>query len=321
MIDKLELRVVRSTPFRPAVHKLLREVNFATALSRVRPSRFYAAVADLRPLGIDAILHANYKMGDRHDHKLELLDTGKKSYSDLVAQVESAFEANPEHLEIMRIDLCADVPGTPVMWFQPRVRIKYKRLGHEIGKLEYDKIGRTGVETLSAGKRPNIFRIYDKVAESKMQFRKMLRKANTDAEPPTFEEEFGFAPDAVLTRVERQIGGARIPDCISTFGKLAYAPEFNPFTPLEITSGTGAEMPPIQEAGLDEWLKGTRLNELAHEMGMQQLRGFMNKHSNGNAARYFEKYGKYFPQSGEQALTSERIYEIYRKSVIRQLAA
>jgi hypothetical protein len=68
-----------------------------------------------------------------------------------------------------------------------------------------------------------VTRGYDKVAESKMQFRKMKRKANKDADELDFEKEFGFPEDAVLTRVERQCGGGRIPEEVSTFGQLSRA--------------------------------------------------------------------------------------------------
>ena len=221
----------------------------------------------------------------------------------------------------MRIDLCADVPGTPVSWFQPRVRVKYKRFANERGELEYEQMGNRRIETLTIGKRPCLFRIYDKAAESKVQLEKSNRKTSPDAEPLEFEKEFGFSPDAVLTRIERQFGGGRIPPELATFGKLACAPNYNPFAPLEIVNGSGSKLPTVEECGgVKEWLCGMKLHELVREWGMQQLRAWLNRHSPGNAARIIERYRDFILRDDE-ALTTERIYEIYRDSVIRQLSA
>ncbi len=322
MNDKLDLGIPEKALFRSEVQSAIREVDYRTGLSRFRPSRFYLGRGDLRPLGIDAILHVGYKFGDSHDHKLELLDTGKKSYSDLVTIIEAVTYADPEQLRVMRIDLCADVPGVPVLWFQPRVRVKYKRFANEIGQLKYERIGRGGIETLTAGKRPNLIRIYDKVAESKEQFRKILRKYSRDSESPTFENEFGFPENAIVTRVERQFGGDRIPECLNTFAKLPRAPEFNPFTSIEIIDGRGSRVPTIAECGgLTEWVIGTRYRELRDEMGMQQFRAFLNRHSQGNASRIIEKYSRFFAAGDDDCLDVGRIFSIYRQSAVRQLSA
>ena len=72
---------------------------------------------DIRPVGIDALLHFSLKRkeNDPHEgeHKLELLDTGMKTYTDLVAQIEGTVECAIDDLELMRIDLCVDMYGIP----------------------------------------------------------------------------------------------------------------------------------------------------------------------------------------------------------------
>jgi hypothetical protein len=208
VIDKIELRVQSGTRFTRPVQEAIREIDYLGGRTCVRRSQYYTGIADLRPLGIDALLHGYRKRGN-HDHKLELLDTGKKAYSDLVAQVESTFETDPMKLSLMRVDLCTDIPGTPVSWFQPRVRVKYKRFASERGELEYEQMGNRKIETLKVGQRPNLFRIYDKAAECKVQFKRLQRKTSPDADLLDFEKEFGFHPDSVLTRIERQMVGER----------------------------------------------------------------------------------------------------------------
>lgn len=222
----------------------------------------------------------------------------------------------------MRVDLCADVPDVPVSWFLPRLRIRHKRISHQIGPLKCEVIGKAGIETISAGRRPNIVRVYDKVAESRMQFRRMMKRCSRDADPLDFEKEFGFREDAVLTRVERQFGGGRIPDAVSTFGKLIHAPEFNPFDVLEITGDTGARLPSVQECeSTTEYLAGMELYRMASEMGLQTVRRWLNKESRGNAARLLKRYHRFLPGSSTGSVTVKHLYEIYRASVTQQLAA
>ncbi len=143
MIDKIELRIANGTGFTAPVQQTIREINYQGGTGHVHRSRHYAGIADLRALGIDAFLHAYCKHGN-HDHKLELLGTGKKHYSELISEIEAVCDTDPFKLLLTRVDLCADVLGTPVVWFLPRVRIKYKRFANERGELEYEQMGNLG---------------------------------------------------------------------------------------------------------------------------------------------------------------------------------
>ena len=325
MIDKLELRLPRVTLFRPAVREFLAESRHFKKSSRTMGPGRYEWVTNLRPIGIDALLHYSLKREANDPHegesKLELLDTGTKGFSDLVVQVDETVECPADDLDIMRIDLCADLHAVPVEWFFSRMRVKFKRIANEIGILKYQRIGKAGIETLSAGKRPNIVRVYDKVAESKDQLRKLQRRRSRDADELTLEREFGIAENAVITRVERQYGGQRIPREIDSFGRLSRLPEFNPFTNVEIRNGTGANIPTIPECGLDAWLSGSMLHELKEKMGEKQFRRWLSKNSTGNAARYMKKYADFLQPEGDGLLTTETIFRTYRESVMKQLAA
>jgi hypothetical protein len=325
MIDKLELRLPRVTVLRPLVREFIAESRHFKNSTRTMGSGRYEWVTDVRPVGIDALLHYSLKReeNDPHEgeHKLELLDTGKKGYSDLAGQVEAVIECSADDLDIMRIDLCADMYGVPVEWFLGRMRVRFKRIAHEFGIPKYQRIGKAGIQTVSAGRRPNIVRVYDKVAECKDQLRKLQRKRSRDADELTLEREFGISENAVITRVERQFGGQRIPRAIECFGLLSRLPEFNPFTNIEICNGTGARVPTIPECGLDTWLTGTLLHQFQTEMGEQQFRRWLNANSAGNAARYRKKYADFLQPEGDNLLTNETIFQTYRKSVMEQLAA
>jgi hypothetical protein len=110
MIDKLDLRVPYSSVLCPAVDRYIRWAPAESYSSRVRPSMHYAGKADLRPIGLDAVLHLECRHGQKNS-KLEVLDVGKKPYSEIVNIIESVAEVNPDELGIMRVDLTADVAG------------------------------------------------------------------------------------------------------------------------------------------------------------------------------------------------------------------
>jgi hypothetical protein len=325
LIDKLELRLPAMTLFHRRVREFILESRNCDYSSRVIPSKRYEWVTGLQPIGIEALLHYSLKRREnephRGEHKLELLDTGKKHYSAIVEQIEMVIEGPIDDLDIMRIDLCADVHGTPMEWFLQRGRVKFKRIAHEIGQMKYQCIGKAGIQTLSAGKRPNMVRIYNKVDEYKEQLRKMHRKRSADAEDLTLESEFGVSENDVITRVERQFGGQRIPGVIDSFGKLSSLPTFDPFNNIEIRNGSGAKVPNIEECGLDMWLTGMRLREMRDEMGEQQFRRFLSKHSAGNQSRYQKRYADFLEPDGDNLLTSGTLFETYRDSVVKQLSA
>lgn len=325
MIDKLELRLPALTAFQREVREFMLEARHFHDSTRAMPAKRYEWRTDLRPIGRDVILHYGLKRpeGDMHsrEHKLEILDTGKKSYSELAALLDRTIQVLPDDLEIMRIDLCADIHGVPIAWFLPRARVKFKRYAHEIGEAKYQRIGTRGIETICAGKRPNMVRFYDKVAECEMQLKRLQRKQSRDADTLTLESEFGIIPGSVITRVERQYGGNRIPREIGTFNQLAQLPQFDPFTNIEIVNGTGVKAPTVEECGLDTWLAGTRLAELHAEMGEQQFRRFLSRHSSGNAARIRKKYRDFLATGSDHPVTPATLRETFCKSVTEQLAA
>jgi hypothetical protein len=222
---------------------------------------------------------------------------------------------------IMRIDLTADVKDVPVDWFKQHARFKFKRTEREYGEVKYEMIGRGEVETIMAGNRPNVFRIYNKVAESQVQFRRMQRRQNMDAEPLEFEKEFGFKDTDTLTRVERQCGGARIPVELQTFGSLHRAPDYNPFQTLEIVSSGLPTLPTPEECEGIDYFKGLGMHYKSKEIGMQEFRKLLNRQSDGNAARTIQKYRRFFPDGREKSISNREIFEVYRSSVIRQLSA
>ena len=312
MIDKVELRVPFGTPYTPEFQTLRREIRH-TAADPFRPSKLYVNSGDLRRFGYPFILHSEARYGD-HDHKLEFIDSAQLSYRQMARQSQRVFAIDATELGVMRIDLAADIRGVAVSWFDHHTRIRWKRLASDHNRIV--RYGKSDLETLTYGARPNCFRIYNKIAEWQTQYRKLSRKA--EAGYPCFEDVFGYPENGVvLTRVERQIAGGRVPQHIGTFGRLTALPEFNPFDPLELLCAAGPE-PGADEVGFEHYAIGKFIQSLIRQYGLHRARSWLNKHANRNGQRLLKRYRRFIPAEGD-GVTQEKLLQVYRASVTRQL--
>lgn len=320
MIDKLELRVPSWTIYTPQFESLYSELRTG-GKDPFHPTRHYIAVADLRPYGYEVVLHAHCKHGKQGNHKLELMETGQKSLKELVSEINRIFVVNPLQLETMRVDLTADVVGIPVSFFQDALRAAYKQVANDIEKADqFVRLGRGDIQTLYLGSRPNCFRIYNKIAELKKQYSLLKRRETAEQPLPSFEDLYGYpSEDFVLTRVERQYGGSRIPKELSTlFALKNNAASFDPFGSLEFLT-CGRPEPSPDDYELMKFLAGLGLRHLIREQGMQRTRRFINKKSRGNAARTFRELGDFLPDNAG-GLSILDLTRQYRDSVQKQLA-
>jgi hypothetical protein len=320
MIDKLDLRIPAYARWSAAVSEIFSYDPLTPFSARVRSAQHYEGRTDLRAVGLDAILHVKCRHGDKHS-KLEIFDVGKKPYSEIVKLIEGVTDVELDGLGILRIDLTADVAGVTVPWLRSHVRLKFKRQEREYGQLQYGTVARCEVETLTYGSRPNVIRLYNKVEECRSQLRRMQRKLTKEAGPLNFEKEFGLKETDILTRIERQCGGSRIPAEIASFQNLQNLPDFNPFTSLEIIHSQRHSFPSPQECEGLEYYTGLGMYTEASRMGMQSFRKQLNQQSPGNAARTIERYGRFFPDGNQVAISIEQIVGAYRQSTIDQLTA
>jgi len=330
MIDKLEVRVPQSVPYTPKFAELYCELAWEDARRsleglpmRLRPSRYYASVVDLREFGHDVILHNSARLTKESNYKVELVATGRMGFSRMVQEVEEIFDVDPESLAIMRLDLAADVFDIPVPWFVEHCRVQYKRwvagIGHMVDGAEYSEMGMKRLETFYLGKRPNVVRIYDKVAEYQHQYKKLLLNESPDVKFPSFKEVYGISPDATLTRVERQLAAGRVPAELDTVRKLRTASSFNPFDRLRIINGCEVEPQPANYRS-DVYERGIGVRRLIEEQGLQRTRFALNEQSQGNADRILKRLSDFIPSNGHR-LTAEELFERYQNSVRRQLIA
>ncbi len=318
MLDKIEVRVPYSAGFQRGFRFFAGEVRYDKASTPIRRSMHYTGSCDLRPFGIDAILHMNLKRGKkRRSHKLELLHTGGKSLRQMHELIQRVFCVDPDVLELMRVDFASDQDGVTIAHAYGSVRVKFKRSANAIGELDYETVGGRRLEYFRYGKSPNCFRVYDKPAECKARFPSLLKLSNPDAEPPTFDDLFGFPPDTVKTRFERQAGGKGIPQVLSRFGQLRNAADFNPFLKLEIIPNS-FPFPDPKVFGVARSLKLAGIHSFIERLGFQQARATLN--CDRNVKRLIDDYSRYLEETRSTSqLSVDAILESYRKSVMQQI--
>ncbi len=105
-------------------------------------------------------------------------------------------------------------------------------------------MGNVELQTAYYGRRPNCIRVYDKVAEWRKEYAARKRGAG-ETEFPALEAIYGWPESGrILTRVERQIGGGRVPAAIRRLGAMPKVlPSFNPFAAVELTPDGNAALP------------------------------------------------------------------------------
>ena len=217
----------------------------------------------------------------------------------------------------MRIDFAADMFGIPVVHLYESLRVLYKRSSDAIGEREYETVGGRTLEYFRYGKSPNCIRVYDKPAECMARFPGLIKHSNREAEPPTFEDLFGFPQGTILARVERQAGGGRLPESLSTFGQLYKASEFNPFEHVHITPNV-FPFPDPRRHGVARSLKLVGIHDYIQKFGYQQAYAMLNCEK--NAKRTMEDYKQHLEESRAILdLTIEAIVEAYQHSVSWQI--
>lgn len=318
MLDKIEVRVPYSAVFCDGFRFFSSELRLGDARTPAGRSMNYTAVYDLRPFEIEAMLHLYLKRGKtRKNHKLELLHTGRKSLKVMRESIERVFRVDGNEMELMRVDWAADCEGVTLPQAHASIRVKYKRSTDCIGKLDYEMVGKRRLEYFRYGKSPNCFRVYDKPAECAARLPGLLKKANPDAEPPSFEELFGFSRNTILTRFERQTGGRGIPVEFKRFGDLRKAADYNPFENVEVCD-SAFFLPEPSITGPARSIKIAGIHAYIQAYGFQQARAALN--CDNNAARLFSLYEAHVNEtSSGPELTQESLRESYRTSVLNQI--
>jgi hypothetical protein len=411
MYDTIEIPLAPGERFSSRIAEVKTEVEFSRdPLASIVPFRsnlYYKQVVDLRQVAeIDAILHLNAKK--TRSHKIQIIEAGRKCFGEISDTIASIVDTHPELLAVSRVDACADlVDGPSVKWMAQSVRAKSAQWQAEFGRAElrdqqgknipWSEMGKREVQTVYIGKRPNCFRVYDKLSErfAKWQTEKrrherlasqiVLDKALESAPAsnvvkasisahgkqtrdfhakklvcsgrhyfpfPSFEtwfsaqcvgpmtnvvqmrlpgqeepEQIDLLPKLpkVLTRVERQMAAGRVPDDLNSFEKLfsRAALDFNPFARLEFSDFQSRTEIEMSDYSLVEFAAGLQFKQwLETGMSYQQLYAYWNQGRHAKAiAKKFAPFVAAANPPAEFSISSTDLFERYRASVSRQLAA
>lgn len=343
MIDKLDLRVPEFTAPGPLLERPVMELKRSGHHPLFRPSKYYQYVCDLRePFDLDAVVHLNYRYG-RENHKIEIINAGKKTLDEMGRIVRELFLVDPDSLQVMRIDVAADVPGISVSWFKDHGYVSRKRFSSRIEKshefeLQFVAMSNATSQTLYAGKRPNLMRIYDKLGEWRVQWSKLVRHCArhnagmtgmdlTEEQryfgqlvAPTFAEycmaqNYDIRAANILTRVERQIGG-RVPLEFATMGVLRHAHELSPFTGLHLRPDTAPDwyLNPAKGVSIRDHYAAIGLDVVQQALGSyQNAKQFTYQHAKGNGKRILDSLTERRPNS-RTSLSQEQLHDLYRES-------
>ncbi len=163
------------------------------------------------------------------------------------------------------------------------------------------KTGDGLTDGLYYGRNPDLFRMYDKFSEVAYRRRPLHFPFSTWA---------GNDPPHTVTRVERQLRGAKIPPNLKYFGSLKGAGEYDPFALIRFEKCC---QKPFGESTVRNALAATGLQVLVETQGLQTARALINKYSRGNASRLMKSLSSSRPVAGPD------LYEIYRIETLVQL--
>ena len=349
MIDKVDVRISEFALPGPALANLVRQLKEGCPIPPFRSAKYYQFSADLREhLSIDAVVHLNCRFG-RHTHKVEILQAGKKRLEEMAQIISLLFDVDPWSTELMRVDFTADIADVPVSWFRDNAYFSRKRFSSQIEKsnereLQFIGMNSARVETIYAGKRPVLIRIYNKFGEQYVKYRRFhsdCERFNRRMEgmeltpeqrhfgarvPPTWEEfcareGYEYTEGGILTRIESQIGGSRrLPFGLKTLRDLRNAHELQPFKAMRIISPKpvlNVDAPP-EGVSVRNWLAslGFQLVQQSHG-SFQAARSIVIKFGQGNGTRVLESLSESSGPS-RPPVDMEEVQRVFRESTLKQ---
>jgi hypothetical protein len=323
VIDKTDLRVQTTTPYTKRFREVL-EASWRQERSPWRESKYFQSTADFRPYGYDVRLHLYSTMTQEPIHKLEIYDTGEKTYQDMHRLVASVFDCDPGRLGLMRVDLCADIHGVDVEWFKRHTIIQSNQTQREFGRIfPYQTIRKGRAQTLYAGVKPNQFRIYNKTEERMVQWIRYVRKLSRQApglEPTPYELMYGHPEDEIITRFERQIAARDLERVgLTDFTSLQKAAFISPFEKVVFYEASRSE-PQLADYGYKQWTSGMYLRQMVLQDGLAQVRGFMKEQLGRNLYREWSRMSEFlYVPDPHIGIDSSTLYKAYQSSLGRQL--
>src|SRR6202020_2241403 len=261
MIDKLDLEVPRKMPFKT---EFARHWNNPEndKLFKKRGGGLYLVSADLRGVGIPAMMHVGHKHHDKLGPKLEIVGAGSMTFSQWADVHGAIFQGEPWDDAILRADLTGDIRGVPVADFGRAMWCKHKFTNQqEYGEFDHKttSINRFAAQTLYYGRKPRQIRFYDKTLHRAQVLLPQLHRQQKreGVELSTFEEAFGYQSNVIVTRAERQMGARETAQAwgVGSLGEIHRLVKCDPFEKLHFADDARGG------ARFDE-LEGARRNHI-----------------------------------------------------------
>lgn len=328
MVDKLDLEVPQGKRFRPAFARAWNNPEMDSVFKKTTGG-LYLVTADLRDVGIPARLSCGHKHHEKLGPKLEIIGAGEMAFSQWAEVHEEIFEGEAWDDAILRADLTADVRGVPVSDFGRAMWCKFKHTTQqEYGEFQHmtTSHSRFAAQTLYYGRKPRQMRFYDKTRHRLQVLLPALhRKQKREGqELSTFAEVYGYEPDVIVTRAERQMGARETAEAwgVGCLGELPRLMKCDPFERLKFTDdaagGRRMEDLEVPTRGMILYLR-----ELIERGGIDQARAWL-RGEYGTRARAFRKFWaenehlivRVNPRVSREFLTQE-----FRRTLAEQLAA
>jgi hypothetical protein len=214
MYDTVEIPLMPGASFSDRISSLKTNVEMASACHTLNSeipftaNFYYGQVVDLRKIvDIEAVLHLNAKKTGTH--KIQIIEAGRKCAGQIADTISQIVNEHPDLLGVSRVDTCADVvDGPEVKWMAQTVRARSAQWQAEFGQAElrdekgqkvpWSEMGKREVQTMYIGKRPNCFRVYDKLAERRGAYRRELRRHERQASEIVMEKALEGGRDKTL---------------------------------------------------------------------------------------------------------------------------
>jgi hypothetical protein len=323
LIDKVDLRVARKIPFTREFNEVYKASQKGARYPWTR-SQYFSSTADLRPFGYDVRLHMYSKLGPESFNKLEIYDAGDKSLCEMRRLTASIFDVDPDRLGLMRVDLCVDVHDIDVGWFKRHTFVQSKQTNREFGvAMPYMTSHKGQAETLYAGAKPNQYRFYNKSVERMVAWRRYQRQLARKAHgltPTPYKVLYGHSPDAVITRVERQIVGRHLAALgLIDFASLRSASKLSPFDKI-VFKAAATEGLAIDDFSLRNWGYFMQLRRMVEDDGLPALRAFMKRKLGRTFSREWKRVERFLHISEQTpGINSEGLRRAFQNSVLKQI--
>jgi hypothetical protein len=265
---------------------------------------------------------------NKHDRKrgdkIELVETAGLSLVDMKIVVEDVYNVDADEARVMRLDVAADIEGTPVQWFRNYTQVRGKQTFREWG---VQNVSSRTAETLYAGQKPNQLRIYNKTAHRRLLMQKEVLKLPKECRDAamSFEDRWGYPESRIITRVERQIGGPAPKRAHLEFvAQIRNLDSMDPFTQL-VFREEWTPKKPIHFKGKD-YIVCDHLARMVRVDGITHTRNYMRAAAGSRNAFYtmWNRYKEFLgsvesADAGEKAVTRKDLLESFRTTIHHQL--